>query len=489
PAHLLLVRLLAGPDGCVFGVGDDDQTIYGFNGADPQWLIDFAKYFPHSGDHPLQVNYRCPVDVVAAASTLLQHNTRRVPKLIRAASTTKGMVLEAAADPVATTVGVVAAAIAEGFAPSDIAVLTRVNSLLAPVQVALGLAGTSNHGGVGAEFTDRAAVRGSLAWLRLATTRGSLSKTDIGEALRNPSRPLRPNVASWVGEQDSLDGLRRLAGRLNTPREAERVEAFAADIESLQALAAGGATTSTILAKLHDSMGMASTLSTLDTHRKGMNRTAQSDDLTAVAQLALLQPDPAAFEPWLRGELRRTWHLDGVTLATVHRVKGKEWPVVVVHQADADQFPHRLATDVEEERRVFHVAITRGRARVHVVPGKRPSPFIDQCLHAPDPRARAVMATASRNPARQAVASTPGRDLSPAESALFEALRGVRRHLASGKPAYTVLSDQALHEIARQRPTTFAALGNIKGMGPVKLERYGDALLAVVESARDAPTA
>ena len=74
PAHLLLVRLLAGPDGCVFGVGDDDQTIYGFNGADPQWLIDFAKYFPSAGEHPLQVNYRCPADVVSAAATLLQHN-------------------------------------------------------------------------------------------------------------------------------------------------------------------------------------------------------------------------------------------------------------------------------------------------------------------------------------------------------------------------------------------------------------------------------
>ena len=134
-------------------------------------------------------------------------------------------------------------------------------------------------------------------------------------------------------------------------------------------------------------MGMASTLSTLDTHRKGMNRAAQSDDLTAVAQLAGLQPDPTAFEPWLRSELRRTWDSDGVTLATVHRVKGKEWPVVVVHHADADQFPHRLATDVEEERRVFHVAITRGRSRVHVVPGEHPSPFIDQCLHAPDPAA------------------------------------------------------------------------------------------------------
>ena len=59
----------------------------------------------------------------------------------------------------------------------------------------------------------------------------------------------------------------------------------------------------------------------------------------------------------------------------------------------------------------------------------------------------------------------------------------MRRHLAAGKPAYTVLSDQSLHEIARRRPTTLAQLGNIKGMGPVKLERYGSALLAVVETA------
>ena len=484
PAHLLLVRLLAGPDGCVFGVGDDDQTIYGFNGADPQWLIDFAKYFPYAGEHPLQVNYRCPADVVSAAATLLQHNGRRVPKQIRAASTAKGLVIEPAGDAVATTSRVVLAAVAAGVAPADIAVLTRVNSLLAPVQVALGVAGISTDGGVGAEFVDRAAVRGSLAWLRLATTTRELSNVDVGEALRNPSRPLRPNVAGWVAEQDSVAGLHRLAGRLNTPREAERVAAFAADIELLQELARSGSSTAAILSRLHDSMGMASTLSTLDTHRTGMNRAAQSDDLTAVAQLAKLQPDPSAFEPWLKAELRRSWQTDGVTLATVHRVKGKEWPVVIVHHAEADQFPHRLATDIEEERRVFHVALTRGRTRVHIVSGTRPSPFINQCLHPPDPNALADERLAARQPLRAPLpVERPGRDLSAAESSLFEELRAARRHLAAGKPAYTVLSDQALHDIARHRPTTLAALGNIKGMGPVKLERYGSALLAVVETA------
>ena len=480
PAHLLLVRLLAGPDGCVFGVGDDDQTIYGFNGADPQWLIDFGRHFPGAGDHPLEVNYRCPADVVAAASMLLQHNARRVPKQIRAASAARGFSVDVGDDAVATTSAVVSHALSAGCAPGDIAVLTRVNSLLAPVQVALGLAGVASTGGVGVEFTDRAAVRGSLAWLRLATTTRSLSKVDVGEALRNPSRPLRPNVAGWVAEQDSIAGLRRLAARLNTPREAERVEAFVADIEQLRELAAAGATTSTILARLHYSMGMASTLSTLDVHRKGMNRAAQSDDLTAVAQLAALQPDPVLFESWLREQLGRPGRDDGVTLATVHRVKGKEWPIVVVHQASADQFPHRLATDVEEERRVFHVAITRGRSQVHVVPGSKASPFVDECFNAPQPGRPQVEVESKRQPAPEV--RRPGHDLTADESSLFEELRAVRRHLAGGKPAYTVVSDQVLHDVARLRPSTLAELGNIKGMGPVKLERYGDALLAVVES-------
>ncbi len=85
PAHVLLLRLLAAPDAAVFGVGDDDQTIYGYNGADPSWLIDFDRWFPGAGDHSLEVNYRCPEEIVTAVDRLLRHNRRRVAKTIRAA--------------------------------------------------------------------------------------------------------------------------------------------------------------------------------------------------------------------------------------------------------------------------------------------------------------------------------------------------------------------------------------------------------------------
>jgi DNA helicase-2/ATP-dependent DNA helicase PcrA len=486
PAHLLLVRLLAGPDAAVFGVGDDDQTIYGYNGADPSWLIDFAQLFPGAGEHPLEVNYRCPSDVVAAADMLLRHNRRRVAKTIRAASQQPGLTIEPDQAPVATTLRVITDAIAAGTPAVDIAVLTRVNSLLAPVQVALIEAGIAVGGGVGREFAERTAVRSALSWLRLATATGDLAPADVAEALRRPSRPMHPNVATWVGEQSSVDGLRRLAARVNTERDAQRILEFVDDIERLQRLAASRGTASAILGALRDSMGLASSIASLDTHRRGMNRAAQNDDLTAIAQLAELHPDPATFESWLRRAVEQPWQAHGVTLATVHRVKGQEWPVVVVHHAEADQFPHRLAEDIEEERRVFHVAITRASRRLHIVPDSTPSPFILELTTEPSAASLLVTTTPSEPRVAPRVASgKAGHGLTAEQATLFEELRALRKHLASGKPAYTVFADAVLHDITVAMPSSLVELSRIKGIGPSKIEQYGAAILAAVEQATD----
>ncbi|MEY4229498.1 MAG: hypothetical protein RLZZ362_347, partial [Actinomycetota bacterium] len=82
--------------------------------------------------------------------------------------------------------------------------------------------------------------------------------------------------------------------------------------------------------------------------------------------------------------------------------------------------------------------------------------------------------TAVPKPAR------PGQQLAGSEAALFEALKNLRRHLAAGKPAYTVLADKVLAEIAQTRPSTLSELGSISGIGPAKLANYGNALLRVV---------
>jgi DNA helicase-2/ATP-dependent DNA helicase PcrA len=492
PAHLLMIRLLAAPGAAVFGVGDDDQTIYGYNGADPGWLIDFAELFPGSGEHPLEVNYRCPAGVVEVVDCLLRHNRRRVAKTIRAASTDPGgWSIDASVDAVGASRRAVEQALTAGADTSEIAVLTRVNALLAPVQVALVAAGVPIAGGVGLEFADRTAVRTVLAWLRLAVAGrgGSLAPDDIREALRRPSRSFHPRITDWVSEQSSVVDLNKLAGRLTNERDSERVLEFAADVQLLQKSIGAGATTSDVVLTLIDEIGLAGSVASLDANRRGMNRSAQGDDLTAITHLAALHDDPTTFERWMRTQLAVKRAPGGVLLSTVHRVKGQEWPHVVVHLADSEQYPHRLADDVEEERRLFHVAVTRASGHATIVTGARPSPFVAELTtepseervvssHRPEPaaaRVRSASTTASGDPAA---------DLDEAGQQRFAALRDLRNELRDGKPAYVVFDNKTLAAIARHAPTTLRDLGRISGVGPAKLERYGDAVVALMDRLR-----
>jgi DNA helicase-2/ATP-dependent DNA helicase PcrA len=496
PAHLLLIRLLGAPGGAVFGVGDDDQTIYGYNGADPAWLIDFAELFPGSGEHPLEVNYRCPAGVVDVVDRLLRHNHRRVAKTIRAASSdVGGWSIDTSVDAVGASRSAVEQAVAAGAATSDIAVLTRVNALLAPVQVALVVAGVPIAGGVGLEFADRTAVRTVLAWLRLAAADrgGSFAADDIREALRRPSRSFHPRITDWVSEQSSVVELNKLAGRLTNERDAERVIDFAADVQTLQKMVASAATTSDVLLTLIDEIGLAGSVASLDANRRGTNRSAQGDDLTAVTHLAALHDDPATFERWMRSQLAVKRAPGGVLLSTVHRVKGQEWPHVVVHLADAEQYPHRLADDVEEERRLFHVAVTRASRHATIVTGAHPSPFVAELTTEPSaarvvsshrPEPAAARSRSSSTPASGDPAADPAADLDAAGQQRFAALRDLRNDLRDGKPAYVVFDNKTLAAIARHAPTTLRDLGRISGVGPAKLERYGDAVIALVQRLR-----
>ena len=491
PAHLLMIRLLAAPGGAVFGVGDDDQTIYGYNGADPAWLIDFAGLFPGSGDHPLEVNYRCPAGIVEVVDRLLRHNDRRVAKTIRAASTDNGgWGVDGRVDAVGATVDAVRSALHGGAATGEVAVLSRVNALLAPVQVALAGEGIPVSGGVGLEFADRTAVRTVLAWLRLASTStrgGRFSPDDIREALRRPSRSFHPRITDWVAEQGDVVELHRLAARLNKERDTERVTEFAADIQQLQRLVSSGANTSEVVFALVDEIGLAGSVASLDANRRGMNRSAQGDDLTAIQHLAALHDEPASFEGWLRDHLAIRRSPDGVVLSTVHRVKGQEWPHVVVHLAAAEQYPHRLAEDVEEERRLFHVAITRASRQATIVTGPAPSPFVEELTtepserrvvrsHRPDP-----IATRSVGSSKPARGSEPADDLDADARRRFEALRELRNELRDGKPAYVVFDNKTLAAIARSGPTSLQELSRISGVGPAKLDKYGQAVIELVQ--------
>ncbi len=562
PAHLLLIRLLTGPAGAVFGVGDDDQTIYGYAGATPRWLVDFGHWFPGAAMHSLEVNYRCPARVVTAASNLLTRNALRVEKVIRGAPTTVTQpsspeplsILSGDDGPATRAANRVRDLLARGATPADVAVLARVNASLAPVQVLLRHSGVPIDGGVSQRFLQRGGVRAALAWLAVATVpNGALPGPVLREVARRPKRGMSASLLDLVGKKGSVEGLVGLAGWLEdkgSAREADKVRGLADDVARVCKAAESG-TTADILAVLRSRIGdggLDASATALDQWSHGASA-AHGDDLDALAELADLESDSSRFPAWLSEQLSVPVDVGGVTLASIHAVKGREWPHVVVHHATAGLLPHRLAEDMEEERRVFHVALTRCRSSASIISGSPPSPFLVE-LDAPgEPTAHATEPGVSQPRARETgsrpaprrrqaevgaevllgsvgsrftyrghdhevveltrdgvrsligggpattmiafgtsvtVGGQPAVLVHPRFADALERLRAWRaeRARAAGKPAFVVFDDKTLRLVSAVLPTTEAGLLAISGIGPVKLESYGDELIAIADQLR-----
>ena len=517
PAHLLLVRLVAGPRSDVFGVGDDDQTIYGYSGASPEWLIDYHKHFPGAQRHELHVNYRCPPEVVDAASNLLSHNRRRIDKQITAApgrarldgdGSNSAITVESASDGAPVLRRVVTSLIEGGARPQDVAVLTRVNSTLLVPQIVLGNMGVPSNQPVSRLFLERTGVAAALAWLDIATApERDLPARALSDAARRPPRGISPRVIEWIAEQQSISQIKALAGRIKDERSSKKVSEFADDVEMLRSKfkqANGDVTTRSLLETVRDEMGLGGSLdSRLDASRRSVDRSAHGDDLRALISVAHLHPDPAEFRQWLADRLSDGFEGEGsghgVQLATVHRVKGREWPHVIVYEASKGLMPHRLSGDLEEERRVFHVAITRCSQSVTLIGGNPPTDFQEELTtrYQPPPESdpptteglltppvvvapvSSQRATTAAKLAKRPKAQPP---TDPVGAAAFEALKAWRleRSRADNVPAYVVFSNATLVELANRRPTTDAGLRAISGIGPAKLAAYGEAVKEVL---------
>jgi DNA helicase-2/ATP-dependent DNA helicase PcrA len=486
PAQLLMLRLVAAPAYDVFGVGDDDQVIYGYAGADPEFLINYDRYFPGGTHHALATNYRCPGPIVDAARHLLSYNRRRIDKQIVAATTEPGAgTLTTRRAPASGVAGAaieqVAAWLDDGAPPADLAVLSRVNASLLPVQILLGEANVPCWTPLSVAILNRTGSSTALAYLRCAVAVASgtpLRGPDVARAVRRPARSIRREVLQRLERRQwTLNQLRDVARGLPSPAD-DRLALFTRDLEAL----AARPTTEAMLTHVRDTVGLGAALATLDQSGKGPDA-SHRDDLNALIAVAPCEPEPAAFEPWLRSRLRAADappRDDGVAVSTVHRVKGMEWPYVVVLGAHDGLMPHALADDLEEERRIFHVAITRADTAVYIVADAAvPVPFLDELAGtAPIERAQRRAQLPSQRPART---DTPI-DVLAARVTRLKAWRKQRAQ-ADGVPAFVVLSDTHLAGIAGDAPRTLDELAACAGIGPTKLERYGDEILAVLSDA------
>ncbi len=431
---LLLDMWLGGRDEiCV--VGDPRQTIYSFTGATPAYLTGFPAEFPAAPVVRLVRNYRSTPQVVTLANKLVTAAGTAGPgALVAQRPAGPAPQLTEYPDEPAESAAVarqVRSLVKAGTRPADIAVLVRTNAQTQGLEQALAQAGISFQLRGAERFFDRDEVRRAVGLLRAAARSAS--------APEDPAAEVRPILAS-IGLTPQPPGGRGTAR--------DRWES----LESLAQLA---------------------------------------DDFFAASPDAGLAELGA--ELAVRSAIGHAPAMAGVTLASLHAAKGLEWQVVFLPGLTDGTVPIIYAqTDeaVEEERRLLYVGVTRARERLYLSwslarsPGgrrtRKPSRFLA------DLTGRAPADRSARRRARAAAGSTSE---TRADDPMFVRLREWRRGVAKdqGVPAYVVFSDATLQSIAAVRPASRSELAGVPGVGAVKLDRYGPAVLELCSDAAGGP--
>jgi DNA helicase-2/ATP-dependent DNA helicase PcrA len=419
-------------DLCV--VGDANQTIYSFAGAKPSYLLDFVQRYPKATLVRLERDYRSTPQIVDLANRLIggATGTSAATHLRLVGQRPDGPQPSFAEhdDEVAEAESVAAAAkrlIAGGTPASEIAVLFRINAQSEVYEQALTEAGIPYVLRGGEKFFDRAEVRQALVLLRGA------ARADDGSVSLPESVSEVLSSLSWNAEHPPPGGAAR-----------ERWESLAALVNLAEQFAA----------ELPE---------------------ARLDEFNAdLEQRAASQHAPT---------------VQGVTLASLHSAKGLEWDAVFLVGLTDQTLPIQHANTPEqlaEERRLFYVGITRARERLMLswalarhrgqARRRRPSRFLDGLRPGSADRSNARSGS-SGNSGKRAKTQVPAGD-----AATFGRLRAWRKKQAEAQsvPAYVVFSDATLVAIADRAPANEAELAQVPGVGPTKLERYADVVLAVL---------
>ncbi|MEU0410940.1 ATP-dependent DNA helicase UvrD2 [Streptomyces griseorubiginosus] len=476
PLQQRLLELWLGQRDSLCVVGDASQTIYSFTGATPDHLLDFRTRHPGATVVKLVRDYRSTPQVVHLANGLLAQARGRAadhrlelisqrrpgPEPVYTEYTDEPAEAEGAARRIRDLMDA-------GVRASEIAILFRTNSQSETYEQALADAGVPYQLRGAERFFDRPEVRRAIVNLRgSARFGGNDSRLDDAVDLPSQVRAVLSGEG-WTSEPPAGSGAVR-----------ERWESLAALVNLAQDFAAArpGATLNDLVAELDERAGA--------------------------------QHAPT---------------VEGVTLASLHSAKGLEWDAVFLVGVAEGMMPITYAkTDeqIEEERRLLYVGVTRARERLHVSwslsrspggrPSRRPSRFLDGLR--PGSTATAGRAAAGgpggvergftspagvaprrtrRTPARCRVC---GRTLTDAgemklmrcedcpsdmDEGLYERLREWRAVQAerSGQPAFCVFTDKTLMAIAEAAPDDEQELTRIPGVGLRKLNRYGADVLAI----------
>lgn len=441
--HLLNLWLGGRHDICV--VGDVAQTIYSFAGASPRYLQDFAEI--HKGARVVELvrDYRSTPQIVSAANALMkgEHSSvlKGAVKLVSQREDGVPVSYRSFDDDAEEARGI-AEEIRQlheaGAAYSSIAILYRTNGQSESFEAQLAEAGIPFIVHSGMRFFEREEVRRAMYLLKKQATMLRNEGKDENDLVQLVEDLV--GIAGWSAKAPSGQGALR-----------ERWDNLNAIVEMAR-------------------------------QRRDTSFIAFVADL---AEREVSQAAPAT---------------QGVTLSTLHAAKGLEWDKVFVVGVSEGLIPISLAQGedaIEEEKRLLYVGMTRARDRLcvsysrsrHGGNGKRKASRFLKDLWPRDDKSRtrvgrggALEGGRSKKNAARAARADFEENNSPEVIELFERLRAWRKAEAEARliPAFTVLTDKTLRDVAIAQPKTLVQLRVIKGIGEVKIDYFGPQILAII---------
>ncbi|STQ88998.1 UvrD-helicase domain-containing protein [Iodobacter fluviatilis] len=369
------LKLLAGQNNALFAVGDDDQSIYAFRGANVGNMHDFQSDFSVKHVIRLEQNYRSQGNILDAANAVISNNQNRLGKELWTSEPAGEpiRVFEAATDfeEAAFIVEEAQTLMREGTAANDIAILYRANAQSRVIEHALFTAGVPYRVYGGLRFFERQEIKHALAYLRLIANPGD--DNALLRVINFPTRGIGARTIESIQEtaQHSGTTLWQAACSGAAGRGAAAVRKFAEIIETMRSQATGLA--------MPELVDMMLDLSGLRAHyqadKEGEERLANLGELINAAT-NFVQEDENNLIAFLShasleaGDHQAGAHEEALQLMTVHASKGLEFHAVFLCGLEEGLFPHdnsmNDARAVEEERRLMYVAITRARRRLYI---------------------------------------------------------------------------------------------------------------------------
>ena len=396
-AQYRFIKLIGGEHGNVMVVGDDDQSIYGWRGADIRNILDFEKDFPNAKIVRLEENYRSTPQILELANVAISPNTERRGKTLRSTRPggERGTVVGALddRDEADFIVEEIAArrgspggrspgqTLGAGLTLRDFAVLYRTNAQSRALEESLRRRGFAYRLVGAVRFYDRREIRDLMGYLKL------IANPNDDEAFRRaitaPKRGIGETSVDTLAAAARAEGLPLLAASVRPDlvaalRPAARVTLleFAGLIERLRE-AAKEAAVDELLRDLIDAIRYGDHLRT---EPDGQDRLDNVRELVAGAAEQVVDEGGEVGLTPLDHFLQRSTlvtgldtldpNADAVTMMTMHNAKGLEFPVVFIAGMEDGLFPLARAFDdppmLEEERRLFYVGITRAEQKLYI---------------------------------------------------------------------------------------------------------------------------